>query len=99
MKMQYSCYHVGTIGHPNSSYITTKLSERLHVDATVIRSFQKELFSRFLPSPYVVHVNLAAGKPSRVTIVPLLVCDFIIYIIQNICSLLYDFKQFFFENT
>ena len=52
-----------TIGHPNSSYVTTKLYERLHVDATVIRYFQKELFSRFLPSPYVVHANMAVGKP------------------------------------
>ena len=41
----------------------TKLYERLHVDATVIRSFQKKIFSRFLPPPYAVHVNLAAGMP------------------------------------
>ena len=30
-----------------------------------------------------------------VTSVPLLVCDFKIYIIRNICSLLYDFKLIF----
>ena len=65
IKVQHSCYqyHADKIGHPNSSYITTKLYERLHVDATLLRSFQKELFSRFLPSPYAVHVSLAAGKP------------------------------------
>ena len=45
------------------AYVTTKLYERLHVDPTEIRSFQKELFSRFLPSKCSVHVNLAAGKP------------------------------------
>ena len=29
------------------------------------RSFQTELFSRFLPSTYAGHVNLAAAKPCR----------------------------------
>ena len=37
-------------------------TERLHVDATIMRSFQADLFSRFLPSSYAGHVNLAAGK-------------------------------------
>ena len=37
-------------------------TERLHVDATIMRSFQAELFSRFLPSSYAGHVNLAAAK-------------------------------------
>ena len=31
--------------------------------ATMIRSFQKELFERFLPSVYAAHVGLAAGRP------------------------------------
>ena len=31
--------------------------------ATIIRSFQKELFERFLPSMYAAHVSLAAGRP------------------------------------
>ena len=35
------------------------------MDATIIRSFQAELFSRFLPSSYAGHVNLAAAKHSR----------------------------------
>ena len=38
-------------------------TERLHVDATRMRCFQAELFSRFLPSSYAGHVNLAGGKP------------------------------------
>ncbi len=38
-------------------------SERLHVDATIMRSFQTELFSSFLPSTYAGDVNLAAAKP------------------------------------
>ena len=42
-------------------------TERLHVDATIMRYFQTELFSRFLPSAssflpstYAGHVNMAA---------------------------------------
>ena len=35
------------------------------MDATIMRSFQIELYSRFLPSTYVGHVNLAAAKPWR----------------------------------
>ena len=38
-------------------------TERLHVDATILmRSFQTELLSRFLPYTYAGHVNLAAAK-------------------------------------
>ena len=45
---------------PNSSYVTTNLpTERLHVDATIIMIFQKELFPRFLPSTCVGQVVLA----------------------------------------
>ena len=36
--------------------------ERLHVDATILRSFQTELFSSFLPFTYAGHVDLAAVK-------------------------------------
>ena len=35
----------------------------LHVDATILRSFQTELFSSFLPTTYAGHVNLAAAMP------------------------------------
>ena len=47
----------------NSSTRAGRLSaERLHVDATIMRSFQAELFSRFTPSSYASHVILAAAK-------------------------------------
>ncbi len=45
-----------------SGYVTTKLHGTLHVDATIMRSFQTELLSSFLPSTYAGHVNLAAVK-------------------------------------
>ena len=32
------------------------------MDAPIIRSFQKELFSLFLPASYAGHVGLAAAK-------------------------------------
>ena len=38
-------------------------TERIRVDATIMRSFLTELFSSFLPSAYTVNVNLAATKP------------------------------------
>ena len=38
-------------------------SQSVHVDATIIRSFQKELFQCVLPSMYAAHVSLAAGRP------------------------------------
>ena len=56
-KMQHSCNHVGTIRHPNSSYVTTKLVGT----STIIRSYKKELFSRLLPSTYSGNVGLAAA--------------------------------------
>ena len=37
-------------------------TERLHVDATIMRSFQTELFSNFLLPTYAGHVNLASAK-------------------------------------
>ena len=44
--------------HPKSSYVTTKLyGTSIHVDATIMRSFQTEQFSRFLPSPYAATLN------------------------------------------
>ena len=38
-------------------------SKRLHVDAAIMRCFQAELFSRFLPPSYAGHVNVAGEKP------------------------------------
>ena len=37
-------------------------TERLLVDATIMRSFQTEQFSRFLPSLYASDVNLNSAK-------------------------------------
>ena len=47
----------------NQSQVTQQPNsmERPHVDATIMRSFQAELFSRFLPSSYAGHVNQSIG--------------------------------------
>ena len=37
-------------------------TKRLHVDGTIMRSFQTELFFSFLQFTYAGHVNLAAAK-------------------------------------
>ena len=62
IEMKHSCHHVDTIRHPNSRYVTTKLYERLHVDATIIRYFHNEPCSRFLPSTYARHVSMTKSK-------------------------------------
>ena len=58
------------------------------MDATIMRSFQTELFSRFLPVAYVGHVNLAAAKHWRV--MPKLkdgsTVEFIIFRVQDFLS-------------
>ena len=61
--------HRGTICHPKSSYVTTELYGTSTADATIMRSFQTEQFSRFLLSSYADHVNLAAAKRWRWTCV------------------------------
>ena len=61
-QMQHFYHHLDPICHPKSGYVTTKRPERPHVDATIMRSFQTELFSSFLPSTYADHANLAAAK-------------------------------------
>ena len=59
VKQRQHFYHHGdTICHPKSDYVTNKL----HGTYTIMRSFQTELFSSFLPSTYARHVNLAAAK-------------------------------------
>ena len=63
IQRQHFCHNGDTICLPKSGYATTKLhgtSRPLHVDATIMRSFQTELFSRFLPSAYSGNVNLVA---------------------------------------
>ena len=57
---QHFYNHGDIICYPESGYVTTKLHGR--VDATIMQSFQTELFSSFLPSTYVGHGNLAAAK-------------------------------------
>ena len=64
VKHRQHFFHQGDIiCHPKSGYVTTKLHERLRVDATIMGYFQTELFSSFMPSTYAGHVNLAAAKP------------------------------------
>ena len=60
---QHFYNHGDTICHPKSGYVTTNFTERLHVDATIMRYFQTDLFSSSLPSTYAGHVDLAAVKP------------------------------------
>ena len=77
IQRQHFCHHGGTICHPKSGYVTTKL-----------HAFQTELFSRFLPVAYAGHVNLAAVKHWRV--MPKLkdgsTVEFIIFRIQDFLS-------------
>ena len=49
--------------HNSPSKLKLRNNQTLHVDATIIRSFQKELFSHFLTSTYAGDVGLAATKP------------------------------------
>ena len=66
IQRQHFCRHGGTICHPKSGYVTTKLYGTSIADATIMQSFQTvEQFSRFLPSPYTGHIKLAAAKPWR----------------------------------
>ena len=65
IQRQHFSHHGGTICHPKSSYVTTKLygtSRPLHVDATIMRSFHTDQFSRFPTPSYAGHVKLAAAK-------------------------------------
>ena len=59
---QHFYHHGDTICHPRLGYVQPNCTERLHVDATIMRSLQTELFSSFLPSTYAGNVNLAAAK-------------------------------------
>ena len=65
IQMQQFSHHGGTICHPKSSYVTTKLYGTYTSGCNNMRSFQNEQFSRFLPSPYAGHVKLAAAKHWR----------------------------------
>ena len=64
VKQRQDFYHHGDIiSHPKSSYVTTKLHGMSTRNATIMRYFQAELFSSFLPSTYAGQVNLATAKP------------------------------------
>ena len=52
IQRQHVCHYGDTICHPMSGYVTTKLHWTSTADATIMRYFQTELSSRFLPSPY-----------------------------------------------
>ena len=62
IQSHHFCHYGDTICHPVSGYVTAKLHGTFTADATKMRYFQRELFSRFLPSTYAGHVNLAAEK-------------------------------------
>ena len=62
IQRQHFCPYEDTICHPEPGYVTTKLHGTSTCRCNVMRSFQTELFSRFLPSSYVGHVNLAVAK-------------------------------------
>ena len=62
IQMQHFCHHGDTL--------PSKFRFRLRVDATIMRCFQAELFSRFLPSSYAgrgkalrVHAKLQIWQP------------------------------------
>ena len=63
IQIQHFCHHGDTICHPQSGCERPNFTERLRVDATIMRFFQAELCSRFLQSSYDGHVNLAGEKP------------------------------------
>ena len=63
IQRQHFCHHGDTICHQKSGYVTTKLhgTSTCGCNDNAIFS-QAELFSRFLPTSYAGHVNLAAAK-------------------------------------
>ena len=52
IQMHHFCHHGDTSCHPVSSYVQPNCTERLHVDATIMRYFQTEQFSSFHLSTY-----------------------------------------------
>ena len=62
IQRQHLCHYGDTIVHPRSGYVTTKLHETSTADATIMRYFQRGLFSRLLASPYAARVNPAVAK-------------------------------------
>ena len=66
IQTQYFCHHADTNCHPNSSYETTKLHETSECGCNNNTIFQKELFSRFLPSTYVAWQRRSLGDAAKV---------------------------------
>ena len=62
IQRQHCCHYGDTICHPRSGYVTTKLHGTSTADATIMRYYQRGLFSCLLSSPYAAHVNLAVAK-------------------------------------
>ena len=63
IQRQRFCHHGDTICHPKSGYVTTKFHGTSTRGCNNNAMFQAELCSRFLPSSYAGHVNLAGARP------------------------------------
>ena len=59
IQRQHFCHHGDTSCLPKSGYVTTKLHGTSTCGCNNNAMFSGRAFSRFLPSPYVGHVNLA----------------------------------------
>ena len=62
IQRQHFCHHGDTICRPKSGYVTTKLNETSTCGCNNNAMFSGRVFSRFLPSSYAGHVNLAGEK-------------------------------------
>ena len=65
VQISHSCYHVETIRHPISSYVTTKLYGTYTFGCNNNTIFSKRAILTFLTVDvgYAAHVSLAAGRP------------------------------------
>ena len=63
VQIPHSCYHVETIRHPNSSYVTTKLYGTSACGCNNNTIFSKRAILTFLTVDVSAHVSLAAGRP------------------------------------
>ena len=62
IQMQHFVHHGDTLCHPKSGYVTTKLHGTSTCGCNNSAMFSgRAIYSRFLPSSYAGHVNLA-GK-------------------------------------
>ena len=63
LQRQHFCHHGGTICHPKSGYVTTKLHGTSTCGCNNNAMFSGRDILRFLPPSYAGHVNLAGEKP------------------------------------